>query len=292
MNNRELYSYFNLCSDPFTKEIPTDKLVLLPSVERSLAAAELLVEIRGIGVMTGKSGTGKSCILRLLIDRLQPGLYKSYYLCHTSVAIVEFYTHLCDVFGLDPSHRRAPMFRALKDHILTMGSSSGIHPVLIVDEAHHLNNDILCELRLLTNFNTDSLNALTVLLCGNEHLPRRFGLSILESLASAITVSISVETLSKEETFTYIESRLSECNATAPLLTKNALEVVHQASGGTMRAIGTITTSALRKAFLSKSKQVEAEHVQAVVQRCSAPPPPSQRGSIPALIPPPTIRQR
>jgi len=267
MSNRDFLSYFNLASDPFTKEIPTEQLLLLPSVERALAAAELLVETRGIGVMTGKTGTGKSCLLRLLIDRLQPGLYKSYYLCHTSVAIVEFYTHLCDVFGLDPSHRRAPMFRALKDHILTMASRSKIHPVLIIDEAHHLNNDILSEIRLLTNFHTDSLNALTVLLCGNEHLPRRFGLSILESLASAITVSISVETLPKEETFTYIESRLSACGATAPLLTKNALELVRQASGGTMRAVGTITTAALRRAYLSKSKQVEAEHVQAVLQR-------------------------
>ncbi len=267
MNNREFLSYFNLSADPFTREIAVEKLLLLPSVERSLAAAELLVETRGIGVMTGRSGTGKSCLLRLLIDRLQPGLYKSYYVCHTSVAIVEFYTHLCDVFGLDPGHRRATMFRAIKDHILMLRSGSRVHPVLIIDEAHLLNNDILSEIRLLTNFHTDSLNALTVLLCGNEHLPRRFGLSILEPLASAITVSISVEALPKEETFTYIETRLSSCGPAAPLFTSNALALIHQASGGTLRAIGTIATASLRKAYLAKSKQVEAEHVQAVLQR-------------------------
>ncbi len=267
MNNREFLSYFNLSADPFTREIATEKLLLLPSVERSLAAAELLVETRGIGVMTGRSGTGKSCLLRLLIDRLQPGLYRSYYVCHTSVAIVEFYTHLCDVFGLDPGHRRATMFRAIKDHILMLRSGSRVHPVLIIDEAHLLNNDILSEIRLLTNFHTDSLNALTVLLCGNEHLPRRFGLSILEPLASAITVSISVEALPKEETFAYIETRLSSCGAAAALLTSNALELIHQASGGTLRAIGTIVTASLRKAYFAKSRQVEAEHVQAVLQR-------------------------
>ncbi len=267
MNNREFLSYFNLSADPFTREIATEKLLLLPSVERSLAAAELLVETRGIGVMSGRSGTGKSCLLRLLIDRLQPGLYRSYYVCHTSVAIVEFYTHLCDVFGLDPGHRRATMFRAIKDHILMLRSGSRVHPVLIIDEAHLLNNDILSEIRLLTNFHTDSLNALTVLLCGNEHLPRRFGLSILEPLASAITVSISVEALPKDETFTYIETRLSSCGAVVPLLTSNAIELIHQASGGTLRAVGTITTASLRKAYLAKSKQVEAEHVQAVLQR-------------------------
>ena len=136
MRNREYLSYFNLAADPFTREIGVEKLLMLPSVERSLAAAELLADIRGIGLMTGRSGTGKSCLLRLLIDRLQPGLYKSYYICHTSVAIVEFYTHLCDVFGLDPGHRRATMFRSIKEHILTLQTSSRIHPVLIIDEAH------------------------------------------------------------------------------------------------------------------------------------------------------------
>ena len=85
MRNREYLSYFNLSQDPFSREIGVEKLLMLPSVERSLAAAELLVETHGIGVMTGRSGTGKSCLLRLLIDRLQPGLYKSYYVCHTSV---------------------------------------------------------------------------------------------------------------------------------------------------------------------------------------------------------------
>ena len=267
MNNKDMLSYFNLTAMPFSKEIAVEKLLLLPSVERNLAATELLVQTKGIGVITGSSGVGKSCILRLLTDRLQPGLYNSYYLCHSSVGLVEFYTHLCDVFGLNPGSRRATMFRAIKEHILTMQKSSHIHPVLIIDEAHLLNNDILAEIRLLTNFNIDSVNALTVLLCGNEHLPRRFGLSVLEPLASSITISISVEALAKEETYTYIESRISACGSTAPLLTKNAIALIHQASAGNMRAVGTIATSTLWKAFRSKSEQVEAEHVQAVLQR-------------------------
>lgn len=267
MNNRDMLSYFNLTALPFTKEIAADKLLLLPSVERNLAAAELLVETRGIGVLTGKSGAGKSCLLRLLAEKLPPGLYKSYYMCHTSVGLVEFYTHLCDLFGLNPGSRRATMFRVIKEHILSMRNSSHIHPVLIIDESHLLNNDILAEIRMLTNFNLDSLNALTILLCGNEHLPRRFGLSILEPLASSITISISVEALPKEETFTYIENRLSACGAATPLFTKNALELIHQASAGFMRAIGTIATSSLWKAFLAKNEQVEAEHVQSVIQR-------------------------
>jgi general secretion pathway protein A len=267
MRHREMLSYFGLSSSPFTKEIATRDLQMLPSVQRNLDAAGLLVDTRGIGVITGKAGTGKSCLLRLLADGLPPGLYKSFYLCHSSVGIVEFYTHLVTVFGLEACYRRAAMFRELKDHILAMSTNAHIHPVLLIDEAHLLNNDILAEIRLLTNYQIDSLNALTVVLCGAETLSRKFGLSMLEALANSITITISVDGLPKEESFSYIESRLAACGLKSPLFTKNAMELVHQAAGGILRTIGTIANAALLKAFLAKSPQIEAEHVQAVIQR-------------------------
>ena len=266
-DHREMLSYFGLTALPFSKEIPTDQLQMLPSVQRNLAAAQLLVHTRGIGTITGKAGTGKSCLLRLLADRLPPGLYKSFYLCHSSVGIVEFYTHLSTLFGLEPNYRRASMFRDLQHQVLTMNGSAHVHPVLLIDEAHLLANDILAEIRLLTNFHIDSLNALTVILCGSESLTRKFGLSMLEALASSITVTISLNGLSIEETLSYVESRLATCGSKTALFTKNALTLIHQASGGIPRTIGTIANAALLKAFTAHCQQVEAEHVQQVIQR-------------------------
>jgi len=251
MKSSDMLSYFGLREPPFSKEIATAQLHLLPSVQRNLAAARLLVETRGIGVICGKAGTGKTCLLRLLCDGLPTGLYKSFYLSHSSIGIVEFYTHLCSLFGLEPCYRRASMFRELQQHILTMATVSHLHPLLLIDEAHLLSNDILAEIRLLMNFHFDSLNALTVVLCGNETLTRKFGLSVLESLANSITITIPVDTLPVEETCSYIET----------------LTFIHQASGGILRTIGTIGGAALVKACLANSKQVEAEHVQSVIQR-------------------------
>ena len=105
------------------------------------------------------------------------------------------------------------------------------------------------------------------MLCGAESLSQRFGLSVLEALANSITVTIPVEGLSPEESISFIEGRLSACGARTPLFTKNALTLVHQASGGILRTIGTVANAALFKAFFAKSTQVEAEHVQSVVQR-------------------------
>jgi len=268
MKPTEMLSYFGLTQPPFSKEIPTESLHRLPSVERNLASARLLVETHGIGLITGKAGTGKSSLLRLLADSLPAGLFKSYYLGHTSVGIVEFYTHLCSLFGLETCYRRATMFREIQQQVLSLNTTSHIHPVLLLDESHLLSNDILAEIRLLTNFRFDSLNALTVILCGNETLSRKFGLSTLESLASSITISISVEALPPEETASYLETRIASCGHKAPpLFTKNAVSLIHQASGGILRTIGTIATASLWKAYLAKSEQVEAEQVQSVLQR-------------------------
>ena len=136
-----------------------------------------------------------------------------------------------------------------------------------MDEAHLLSPDILAEIRLLVNFEIDSFNALTVILCGSEMLTRKFGLSMLEALASSITVTISVDTLAAEESASYLEQRLRACGAAGPVFTKNALTLIHQAAGGTLRTLGTIANAALLKAFTAASHQVEAEHVQQVIQR-------------------------
>ena len=76
-----------------------------------------------------------------------------------------------------------------------------------------------------------------------------------------------MDSLTAEESFSYIESRISACGQKAPLFTKNAMTLVHQASGGILRTIATIASASLLKAFLASSKQVEAEHVQSVIQR-------------------------
>ena len=170
---KECLSFYNLTKVPFTKEIKTENLINLPSVERALMQANLLVETKGIGVITGKSGSGKSCILRLLTSNLNKGLYKPIYICHSSVGLMEFYTHFAKGMGLEVTGRRAALFRALKERIITLNKSSRIHPILIIDEADKLSIDILSELRLLTNFEYDSYNALTVILCGQESLTQR-----------------------------------------------------------------------------------------------------------------------
>lgn len=264
---RDIISYYNFTKAPFSKEIATDRLLTLPSIQTTLDNLTLLIETRGIGVLTGKSGTGKSTVLRMLINQMHTGLFKPVYICHTSIGATEFYTHLTDALGLPPAGRRATMFRAVKERIYSLYRTSHIHTVLIIDEAHLLSNEILKELRLLGNFEVDSINAMTILLCGQESLLQKFGLSTLESLANSITISANTDGLPKEETFGYIESRITAYGGSPTLFTKGALNLIHQASVGVMRSIDTIATAGIGRAFTAGSPTVETEHIQAVISR-------------------------
>ena len=123
------------------------------------------------------------------------------------------------------------------------------------------------EIRLLTNFDIDSYNALTVLFSGQESFTLRLGLSILESLANSITININIESLSKDETFAFIEKRINDCGNTNKLYTNNALTLIHQSSGGILRIINKIASSSLLKAYFSKSSTIEAEHVKSAIER-------------------------
>lgn len=264
---KEMLSFFNLSTSPFSKEIKTDSLLLLPHIKAIFDSLLLLVETRGIGILSGESGTGKTCLLRLLESTLNKGLYQVHYVCHTSVGVTEFYSHIMHAFGLTATSRRSAMFRAIKERVLNLNKTSNIHPVLIIDEADKLSTEVLQEIRLLTNYEYDSFNALTIILCGHESLSDKFGLTVLESLSNSITFSISMDPLPKEDTFSYIEQRISDAGGSASLFTQNALMLLHQASGGKMRHINTYASNSLLKAYYLKSSQIEKEHVAAVLKR-------------------------
>jgi type II secretory pathway predicted ATPase ExeA len=267
MQLREVLSYFNFGSLPFTKEVPENQLLLLPSIDRALKSLFLLLSLRGIGVLTGKSGTGKSSLLRLLLSSISPSQFHHVYLCHTPVNSTEFYFHLSNGFGIEPKGRRASMFKSLKERIEMLYSSKRTYSLLIIDEAHLLSADVLQELRMLSNFSIDSQNLLTILLCGLEDLTLKFGLSSLEFLANSISVTIKTSGLPLEETFSYVEKRISDCGNSSPLFTKGAVNLIHQASSGAMRLINNIAIASLMKTFHLKQKQVETEHVQMVLSR-------------------------
>jgi len=223
---QELLSFYNMQFDPFGREIDAERLLKLPAVDEALTHLGFFCQRRGIGLLVGKSGSGKSCLLRLLLAGLPAGRYCPVYLCHSTVSLSEFYGHLAGAFNLSPKGRRAALFRAVKEQAVQLHRSGKTHPLLIVDEAHCLSNEILVELRQLLNFQYDSETCMSVLLCGQEELLARLKLSILEPLANSVTTTVVVQGLSPEETASYIEERLRQAGARPDIFSLPAIRAI------------------------------------------------------------------
>ncbi len=261
---QEVLSFFNMRFDPFGRDIDTQNLLKLPSIAEALANLEFFCQRKGIGILTGKSGSGKSCLLRLLTSGLPSGLYHPVYLCHSTVSVGEFYSHVATTFNLAPKGRRASLFRSIKDHVVALHRTNRVHPILIIDEAHCLSNEILVELRQLLNFQYDSETCLSILLCGQDELMARLKLSILEPLANSVTTSVFMKPLNQHETASYLEERLKLAGSRADLFSQPAIRAIHNASHGVMRSINGIASGALIKAWRIKSSTVESELVTAL----------------------------
>jgi len=266
MKQKELLSYFNLEYPPFDKEIKTDELMKLPTIEKAAEELNLLIETKGIGLLTGPSGCGKSTLIRKTASGLNPGLFKPFYISHTSLGTGEFYQSFAAALGLSSMGRRSSVFRRIKEFIISLNEGQRIHPVIFIDEAHSLSSDTLKEIRMLTNFDYDSKNACTIVLSGHSELRAKLNLNIFTSLANSITYSIHLEALPAEETFSYIENRINSAGGTPSLFTQNAMKLIHDISGGILRTTGNAAWQSMIKAFTLQSRQIEKEHVQMVTR--------------------------
>ena len=178
----------------------------------------------------------------------------------------EFYQSFAAALGLESGGRRSAVFRRIKEYILSSNEQKRIHPVIFIDEAHSLSSDTLKEIRMLTNFEYDSKNACTIILSAHSELRERLRLNVFTSLANSITYSIKLGALQAEETYSYIEGRITSNGGSPSLFTKSSLKLIHDFSGGILRTIGSVAWLSLIKAYHLQSVQVEKEHVQMVLK--------------------------
>ena len=203
----------------------------------------------------------KALLMAFLDDATRRIIYSRFSFSEKSILFEDGIKHILKTHGM--------IGRLYTDNgsSFVSNQTNHVHPILIIDEADKLGNDILQEIRLIANFNYDSYDAITILLCGQENLLQKFGLSILESLANSVTVTVRINTLKKEETYSYIEQRISDVSVGNSLFTKAAMNLIHNASGGVMRVINNMGEHSMIKAYLSGSATVEKEHVQAILSR-------------------------
>ena len=229
--------HFGLTRPLFTNEIAPDELFgsgALREVEVRLAH---LVEMRGIGLVTGESGSGKTTACRRAMSALHSGLYRVLYVPLSTGNVMDLYKTVAWELGLPTERSRAALYRQIRPEVTRLCQETRCRPILIVDEAHHLRNDVLEDLRLLTNYAMDSDNRLCLLFIGHPELRRRVGMAAHEALSQRIVVRHHMANLERRELPDYLSHLLRLAGTELPLFEPAAMEALYQAAGGLPRKV-------------------------------------------------------
>jgi general secretion pathway protein A len=256
------WKYFGLTRYPFAKNLPPEDLFAGLGQAEAEARLRHLLDLRGIGLITGEVGSGKTTLCRKVASTLHNGLYRVFYVPLSTGNVMDMYKSIAWELGLPTERNRASAFRVIRAEITRLCLEAKQRPVLIVDEAQHLRNDVLEDLRLLTNYEMDSENRLCLILVGLTELRRRLGMAVHESLAQRVVVRHHLSGLARDELPHYIQHLLRLAGCELPLFEPAALEAIFQATHGMPRKVNRLAHYALGAAAIGKKKTVDIEHVQ------------------------------
>jgi general secretion pathway protein A len=264
-------TFFNLTRNPF--ELTPDPAFLFSTKRHNEALAALYYGVRrhkGFVVVTGEVGTGKTLVLRCLLQLLKQSTDVAYaYLFNSLLSPAEFLQYILADFGLPASGKnKAELLFDLSQFLISRGSKK-LTTVLIVDEAHHLAAEILEEVRLLTNLETANDKLLQIVLVGQPELDEKLDSIGLRQLKQRIALRARLDPLDVNETKGYIERRMQvagssyEVNTLFPAQT---IAAVSHYSRGFPRLINTICENALITAYARQMRSVSPEIIESVAK--------------------------
>jgi general secretion pathway protein A len=242
-----------------------------PLHNEALASLVYGVERRkGFVVTTGEVGTGKSLLVRCLLQWLKNKQIAFGHVFHTRLSPLEFLQYLIADLGLPANGNKAELLIQL-NHFLIGQYRRGSTTVLVVDEGHLLGCDVLEEVRLLTNLETIEQKLLQIILVGQPELEQKLDSPGLRQLKQRVTFRCRLKPLSDEQTKAYIAHRLqiaggdSHLSALFPEL---AISAIIQHSHGIPRLINTICENALIEGFARQIYTISPEIIHQIAADC------------------------
>jgi general secretion pathway protein A len=262
-------AFFGLAEKPFS--ITPDPRYLYLSARHADALAHLIygiTEAGGFVQLTGEVGTGKTTIIRSLLSRT-PQNAEIALILNPRLSSGEFLLSLCEELGMgaaDSADGSAKDVVDLLNRYLLRAHAQGRRVVLIVDEAQNLAPDVLEQIRLLTNLETETQKLLQIILIGQPELRRLLAREDLRQIAQRVTGRYHLDPLTRAETAAYVRHRLRVAGATADIFTKGALSEIYRVSHGIPRVINIVCDRALLGAYTQDLHQIPAS----LVRRASA----------------------
>jgi len=255
--------FFQLTEAAFSKEVIDKDLWLPPSKQAVVDEICEAVQEHSQVVLCGEPGAGKTCVLRAVRHCLPQAGFRLTYCHNATLGRRDFYRQLSLALGLNSAATAAGVFYAVSLHVESLNRER-IHPVFLLDEAHLLHQDMLDHLHILLNYEWDSRAMLSLILVGTPELLDRLELRKNRALYSRIHRRLAIEPMTCDDTMEYIRMRLGRVGCDREIFASDAIALLHEVAGSSLREIDRLATDALREAARRKRKLVERDAVERV----------------------------
>lgn len=261
--------FYGLREKPFSKT-PDPRFLYLGRAHReALARLLFAVEERDPALLTGGIGCGKTTLSRALMDQLD-GSFKIILMINPRLSPLEFLRALARHLGIgEPSDYKTDLLEQIGEVLYGLHQKK-ICPVLIIDEAQLIPyRETFDEVRLLTNFQLDDRNLLSVILMGQPELRRRLAHPVYEPLRQRIGMQYDLEGLEHADIGPYLDFRLETAGGRGGLFHSDAVERIYEYSRGIPRKINHAASLCLIEGFGRGSKIIDATVADAVMEELS-----------------------
>lgn len=257
--------FFGLEDTPFTLTPDPRFIVFTPSYNEVLASLYYGLEnAKGLIVLTGEVGTGKTTALRWILRRLDSSVLAAY-VFNPRLSIDEFYHHVTQMLGIKDWSNKAELLTVM-GKVLEERHRRGLRTVLIIDEAHELSDYVLEEIRLLMNFESDNAKHLQIVLTGQPELRDKLNQPNLRQLKQRVALRCKMHPLPNvDEVERYITERLLIAGSEQPnIFTPGAIDFIFQCSEGIPRQINNICDNAMLAAYAAGEQIISRQIIEEV----------------------------
>jgi len=258
-------SFFGLRALPFGSSPDPRFLYLMPWTREALACLQYGIAARkGFVVMTGEVGTGKTTLLKTVIGTFAKDRISTAFVFNPRLDVLDFLEFVLTDFGIPPQTRtKSGMLLQLNRWLIERFRAHQLC-VIVIDEAQNLSFDLLEEIRLLTNLETSSEKLVQIVLSGQPELEEKLRDPSIRQLRQRVSLWCKTRSLTAEDTSAYIAERLRIAGSVEPVLSPEAVELVHRYSKGIPRVVNLICEHAMINAYVEQIKPIPARIVEMV----------------------------
>lgn len=266
----KLQAHYGFTRTPFGRGLAPQMLHRHGAHAEAVARIGWCIHERGLGVITGEVGAGKTVAVRAALTGLDASRHTIIYLGNPAVGGRGLYHCIVTALGGTPRFHKAALIPQTTDLLAAEEHERGRTTILVLDEAHLLDPDQLEELRLLTNSEMDSHSPFACLLVGQPTLRRRIKLGTFAALDQRITLRYAMAGMTNTETAGYLTHHLKLAGRADTLFSDDAAALIHQVSRGLPRAVNNLAIQALVAAFAANKSIVDESSARAAVTEVTA----------------------